>query len=276
VVTRRRRPEELLDQLAEASQSPEELAQVFREVTERLAAAEDARRHLLAERDMLIGKVDQVKAELTELSGRMATLQADRQALHRTLMIAEDRRDHAERAAEMFRDQTAQATVALGQARQELAAARTREIALAERIKSRRALPDAGGYDDLRPDPLRAGTAAELIAMLRQFRTWAGNPSYRDMALRSGRRAGASTMCTLLGSSDLPDRLEIIDAIIEGCGGTDEDRQKFATAWRRLAMPGLITAPAPIPEPRLRAVRTVREDTASGDDKTTYAEPLTG
>ena len=83
-------------------------------------------------------------------------------------------------------------------------------------------------------------------------------------------------MCTLLGGSDLPDRLEIIDAIVEGCGGTDQDRQKFATAWRRLAMPDPIMAPSPVPEPRLRAVRTVREDTASGDDKTAYTEPLTG
>jgi hypothetical protein len=47
-------------------------------------------------------------------------------------------------------------------------------------------------------------------------------------------------MCTLLGGTELPDRLEVIDAIAEGCGGTDEDRQRFATAWRKLAMPGTI------------------------------------
>ncbi len=59
-------------------------------------------------------------------------------------------------------------------------------------------------------------------------------------------------MCTLLGGSDLPDRLEVIDAIVEGCGGTDEDRQKFATAWRKLAMPGPVAAR--LPAPRLRAI----------------------
>jgi hypothetical protein len=28
-------------------------------------------------------------------------------------------------------------------------------------------------------------------------------------------------MCTLLGGTELPDRLEVIDAIVEGCGGTE-------------------------------------------------------
>ena len=45
-----------------------------------------------------------------------------------------------------------------------------------------------------------------------------------------------STMCTVLSGNTLPDRLDIIDAIVEGCGGTEEDRRRFATAWRELTM----------------------------------------
>ncbi len=37
-------------------------------------------------------------------------------------------------------------------------------------------------------------------------------------------------------SDVLPAREEIVDAIVQGCGGIDEDRQRFATAWRQLAM----------------------------------------
>jgi hypothetical protein len=43
----------------------------------------------------------------------------------------------------------------------------------------------------------------------------------------------------------LPVRFEVIDAIIIACGGEEEDRERFATAWRRLIMPGQETAPLP-------------------------------
>jgi hypothetical protein len=245
VVTRRKRSEELLDRLASASLAPEELAEIIREVSDRLAAAEGERRQLLTERAALRDMVEQLKA--------------NRHEFQRALAACERQRAEAEQAAEVLRDRAAQAAAALAQAREELAMTRAREAALAERARTRRALPDAGGYDGLRPDPLRAGTPAELIGALREFRTWAGNPSYRDMALRSGRRAGASTMCTLLCGTELPDRLVVIDAIVEGCGGTEEDRQRFATAWRKLAMPGGL--PVPVPGPHLRAVHAAQETT---------------
>lgn len=89
----------------------------------------------------------------------------------------------------------------------------------------------------LRPDPSRTRNAAELIEALRQFRTWAGNPSYRDMARACNGRPAASTMCRVLRGRALPERFEVIDAIITACGGEEEDRERFATAWRRLAMP---------------------------------------
>jgi hypothetical protein len=122
-------------------------------------------------------------------------------------------------------------------ASRELAAARKLQARL-ERLEEERrfrvVLPDIGA--DLRPDPREARTPAELIEALRRFRKWTGNPPFRRMWNRSGRRAGVSTMCTVLSGNTLPDRLDVIDAIVEGCGGTEEDRRRFATAWRELTM----------------------------------------
>jgi hypothetical protein len=51
-----------------------------------------------------------------------------------------------------------------------------------------------------------AGSAripAEFIEALRRFRTWAGNPSFRDMARACNGRPTASTMGTMLAGGDL-------------------------------------------------------------------------
>jgi hypothetical protein len=96
---------------------------------------------------------------------------------------------------------------------------------------------DAVGHR-LRPDPGYAQDSAEFIEALRQFRIWAGKPSYRDMARACNGRPVASTMCRVMGRGELPARFEVIEAIISSCGGSEEDRERFATAWRRLTMPG--------------------------------------
>jgi hypothetical protein len=61
----------------------------------------------------------------------------------------------------------------------ELAAARTELELATPRLRrselERKAPLDAEGYD-LRPDPLAARTPAELIAALRLYRIWAGEP----------------------------------------------------------------------------------------------------
>jgi hypothetical protein len=110
-------------------------------------------------------------------------------------------------------------------------------------VRARRERPALGPAQDapgcrLRPDPGSVRTPAELIEALRQFRTWAGNPSFRDMARACNGRPAASTMCRVLTAGKLPVRFEAIDAIITACGGDEEDRERFSTAWRRLAMPG--------------------------------------
>jgi hypothetical protein len=96
-------------------------------------------------------------------------------------------------------------------------------------------VPDVPGMN-LCPDPSNAQTVADYMETLRMYRVWAGKPSYRVMEHQCGRRFAASTIHSALNGHDLPS-LDMIQAIITACGGTDEHRQAFATALRRLTMP---------------------------------------
>lgn len=93
---------------------------------------------------------------------------------------------------------------------------------------------------DLCPDPGNARTAAEFMATLRAYRTWAGEPSYRVMenVIRNQfpQRFAASTIHAALKSDELP-ALALVRAIITACGGTSTHEQKFTSAWRQLTMP---------------------------------------
>lgn len=96
-------------------------------------------------------------------------------------------------------------------------------------------VPDLPGAD-LRPDPGSARTVAEFLDCLRNYRTWAGSPSYRIMSRNCQRRFAPSTICTALGGNSLPG-LDMVLAIVSACGGTAQHKSEFATAWRRLAIP---------------------------------------
>jgi hypothetical protein len=101
---------------------------------------------------------------------------------------------------------------------------------------------------DLRPYPHEARTSRELLECLTQFRVWSGNRSLRQIAEQSGDRISASSVRNILSGSALPDRLEVLDAIVLGCGGSEDDRAEFTGAWRRLYMtppdgPGTDAAP---------------------------------
>ena len=97
------------------------------------------------------------------------------------------------------------------------------------------ALPaDADGFD-LRPDPMLARTEADLMAALREYRTWAGAPSFRQISRDSGRAAAASTICAAVNADTLP-RLETFIAIAAGCGADSEYQRRFATAWRAIRL----------------------------------------
>src|SRR5207248_8298770 len=136
------------------SLSPEELARIIREVSDRLTTAEVERHQLLADRAAATEEANELRVHLEDLTRRMTAQQPDRNFLQRALAAAEQQRAEAERTAEMFRDRAAQAMTAVAQVREELTVTRAREAARAERARARRAVPDAGGYGGLRPDPL--------------------------------------------------------------------------------------------------------------------------
>jgi hypothetical protein len=226
--------------------------------------------HRLAVEPVAAENVEEVlaaaKACLLEAEQAYELAQAERAAMEDTARLVA-----AQRAAvaDATRELAAQRAM-VESATQKLAMMRAHEAALVDaaarptpparaarpRPKPRRpraAVSDIPGQN-LRPDPAAAQDPAGLIEALRLFRIWSGNPSYRNMAARSGQRTGVSTMWKALRAKELPARLEVIEAIVEGCGGSEEDRQRFATAWRRLTMVTGAGHVSPPGTPRLRAV----------------------
>jgi hypothetical protein len=94
--------------------------------------------------------------------------------------------------------------------------------------------PDADGRD-LRPDPLGCRTAADLMAVVREYRIWSGSPAFRIMADRAGGLVAYSTLCTALRKDELP-RQDVLMALVRGCDGDDRDVREFVTAWRQIKM----------------------------------------
>jgi hypothetical protein len=76
------------------------------------------------------------------------------------------------------------------------------------------------------------------------FRAWAGDPSLTEMAARSRQMISRSSMQRTLNSRAMPS-LKAVMAIVIGCGGTEDDQRRFATARRRIAAAA----------PQLRAVQ---------------------
>jgi hypothetical protein len=89
---------------------------------------------------------------------------------------------------------------------------------------------------ELRPDPLTAHSVREFLECLSRFRIYAGNRSVRQISEYCGGLISPSTVGNVLRGGTLPDRLEVVDAIVLGCGGSPDDRADFAYTWRRLAM----------------------------------------
>lgn len=99
------------------------------------------------------------------------------------------------------------------------------------------AIPDLRGHDQ-RPDPLRAETAVEFVAAMRAYHAWAGNPSLREMERRCAKQISYSTFRTMLHSESIPAKLTSVETFVRVLGGTTEDLQRWATAWRQIAMNG--------------------------------------
>ncbi|MFC5833150.1 hypothetical protein [Nonomuraea insulae] len=87
----------------------------------------------------------------------------------------------------------------------------------------------------LKPNPLSAQTPADFVALMKQYRIWAGGLSYRELVKRSHKAFGASTLCQALKSTQLPPE-KLVRAFIWACSFSEDDLQAWATAWRRLRM----------------------------------------
>lgn len=86
---------------------------------------------------------------------------------------------------------------------------------------------------ELEPNPLAATTAAEFVAVLRQYREWHGSPSWRNMAATARQLVSHSTMQKAVASDALP-KFDVVKAIVLGCDGSEEDLREFAAAWQRI------------------------------------------
>lgn len=120
--------------------------------------------------------------------------------------------------------------------------------------------PGLSGYEtteigslDLRPDPAGARTAADFVAVLRQYRAWSGDVPWRTIAARAKQNRVHSTIYNAMRRDDLP-TLEVVKAIIIGCGGGEDDLRAFTSAWQRISsansaahIDGHGLMPAPVP-----------------------------
>jgi hypothetical protein len=176
---------------------------------------------LEAQQELLDAEEERLRAEQRELDVARKVLEAERQDLLEALVSAGARGRQA----------------ALG-----ATSGRGKAPSAAHPRPPESVIPDLNAT--LRPDPASAGSSAQFMELLRSFRIWAGRPSYRDMAAGT-QRFTASALHAALGRDVLPARHEMVDAIVTGCGGSDEDRRMWATAWRRLAMQPDPSAPHP-------------------------------
>lgn len=92
-------------------------------------------------------------------------------------------------------------------------------------------IPDRPGCD-LRPRPEDVTTAAEFCSALRSYRIWTGEPSYARMAVAIRHAVSASTLHRAVAGDALP-KLAHATAVVAGCGGRDDEQERYARAWRR-------------------------------------------
>lgn len=85
-----------------------------------------------------------------------------------------------------------------------------------------------------KPDPSTAQSAAEYVTVLRQYRAWSGDLPWREIAARAKQNRVHSTIYNAMRRDALP-TLEVVKAIVIGCGGSDDDLLSFTAAWHRIS-----------------------------------------
>jgi transcriptional regulator with XRE-family HTH domain len=85
-----------------------------------------------------------------------------------------------------------------------------------------------------KPRPSAVGTVAELRAALREFRDRAGNPSDREIAKRAANGTTAQTIRFTMGTENGLPGLNVVRAVIKGCGGSEKELAAWDKAWLRV------------------------------------------
>jgi hypothetical protein len=180
--------------------------------------------------DRRAGRIAAAERSLADAHAGLKTTGVDPDAISIAFAVARDCIAEAKECSEKARSELALAQAERLEARRERLSAPKYPDASSVQV-----VPDAPGLD-LCPNPARIETTQGLIEALRAYWVWAGKPSYRAMERRCGRRFAASTIHAALHGNRRPS-LDMVRAIITGCGGSSEHRQAFASAWRRLEMP---------------------------------------
>jgi transcriptional regulator with XRE-family HTH domain len=181
---------------------------------------------------------------LADIDQEIAKVEAQYQAIHHEAAAAAERLHQVQaalaQAEEMYRAHSTDAVIL----RERLIVLQKERVKLQEeREKLARweaddkpAPSDAPG-SPRKPDPFAATTPAEFTAALRRYRLWAGGPAFSQMAAHAEHRVAATAMNAAMNGKALP-KLDVVKAIITGCGGSEDDLQAFATAWRRITLNG--------------------------------------
>lgn len=125
------------------------------------------------------------------------------------------------------------------------------------------------------PDPETAHSPTAFIARLAELKVWAGNPSYEQLARRSG--VPRSTLADALSPrrSRLP-TLDLVRRFVAACGVDAEGRRRWEAVWLRLRCadlprPGPVDARPPVEE---RTVGAPGPGTRPPDEPTTAGPSL--
>lgn len=240
--------------------------------------AQKPRLSTISEMENLTRAADLAEARVCDARAVLDSAQADYEHAREVASEVDSRHLHAA----VRTPEVCAASAAITRARNQLTAARaayekavswqtvTRQLRSAEeagrdaareisrRLRVPEPVPDTEGYD-LKPDPLAAQTAAELVAALREYRVWAGEMPWRKIAAAAGQTVAYSRLFTALRSDELPD-LTVVRTLIVGCGGREEELQRWVTAWRRIRMGRLDVRQASArPAPVLKMLRPAAE-----------------
>lgn len=85
------------------------------------------------------------------------------------------------------------------------------------------------------PDPSGASNERDLLALMRDYRVWVGEPSYEAMATTIDARYVKSTLAQAAKGPHLPN-LQVFTAYLEGCGLHGEELEAWRDIWRTVRL----------------------------------------